>query len=111
MSTLAESERAAFEAEMRRLFSVGAKPGDFDEPSSVWFTQIEDGRYEVARIDDAWTGWKLRAAAIPGERECERLLRMVVDCDQDPDIPNPDAYTLMMHRIAVLADAYLARKP
>src|SRR5512135_3245681 len=38
-------------------------------------------------------------------REAERLLRMVVDCDQDPNIPNPDAYTLMMHRIAVLADA------
>lgn len=54
----ADAVRASFEDAFLNYFGRGpSEDAVFDRLSESWLKRSPDGRYEVTRVDDAWTGW------------------------------------------------------
>lgn len=53
----ADAVRKTFEASFLDYFGRQPEGAVFDELGGFWLARTEDGRYEIARVDDAWTGW------------------------------------------------------
>jgi hypothetical protein len=58
-------DRATFENLLMDHLSKNRGPGEFDRPADFWLDKLDDGRYELSRIEDAWLGWRLAHDAAP----------------------------------------------
>ena len=104
----ADAVRTAFERSFRDYFGRGKADALFDQPAEFWLGRTDEGQYEIARVNDAWTGWLAAARCYAHFESLFRVAKLgheqaFAECQRLAAPPSPEA-PLTGERIRHLAD-------